>query len=263
MTYVLDPAWHAERARLENISALYDPGTAELCDRLGLAPGWRCLDAGAGTGGVARMFAERVGPDGEVLAVDADTRFLEPLAGGPLSVRRMDITAEPLPEGRFDLVHSRLVLEHLASPEPVVRSMARAARPGGWVLLEDLDWSTVRAVDPPSPAHERVVTALLTALAAGPYDQCFGRKVPRLLRAAGLRDVSVRAVSLPLPADPVSGQPAWELLVDQLAPRLLAAGLVDEDDLDAFHRLWHDGDTLGFGPLMVSAWGRRPDTADA
>ncbi|MEU3713517.1 methyltransferase domain-containing protein [Streptomyces catenulae] len=262
MSYVLDPAWHAERARLENICALYDPGTAELCDRLGLAPGWRCLDVGAGTGGVAQRLADRVGPDGEVLAVDADTRFLEPLAGGVLGVRRMDVTAEPLPEGRFDLVHSRLLLEHLTSPEPVLRSMVRAARPGGWVLVEDIDWTTVRAVDPPSPAHDRVVTALLTALAVGPYDQHFGRKVPRLLRAAGLRDVQVRAVSLPLSADPVAGQPAWDLLIEQLAPRLLAAGLVDQDDLDAFHRLWRDGDILGFGPLMVSAWGRRPDTAE-
>ncbi|MFG2222957.1 methyltransferase domain-containing protein [Streptomyces sp. NPDC048644] len=258
MSYILDPAWHAERERLENISGLYDPGTTEICTRLGLTAGWRCLDVGAGTGGVVRMLAERVGPEGEVLAVDADTRFLEPLAGGPLTVRTMDVTAEPLPDSRFDLVHARLVLEHLAAPADVVRSMAAAARPGGWVVVEDLDWSTALTVDPPSEVHERVVACCHKVFAGTPYDASFGRRIPRLLRAAGLTDIGIRAVSMPLPADPEKGQPAWEMLVGQLAPRMLAEGLLTQADLDAFHRQWHDGETVGFGPLMVSAWGRRP-----
>ena len=53
--------------------------------------------------------------------------------------------------------------------------------------------------------------------------------------------------------------PQWELLVDQLSPGLLALGLVTQADLDAFHALWHDGDTVSFAPLMISTWGRRPD----
>jgi hypothetical protein len=52
--------------------------------------------------------------------------------------------------------------------------------------------------------------------------------------------------------------PQWELLADQLAPQLLAGGLVDEHDLDAFHRLLHDGHTVCFAPLMVSCWGQAP-----
>lgn len=258
MTYVLDPAWHAERVRLEKLSALYDPGTEDICAGLGLAPGWRCLDVGAGTGSVVRMFAAAVGPRGEVLAVDADTRFLDELADDTVTVRQADLTTDPLPDGHFDLVHARLVLEHLAAPDTVVRSLTRAARPGGWVVVEDLDWSTALAIDPPSEVQQRVVDACHRLFAATPYDAAFGRTVPRRLREAGLTDIGIRAVSLPLPADPVAGQPAWEMLVDQLAPRLLGAGLLSPADLEAFHALWHDGETLGFGPLMVSAWGRRP-----
>ena len=67
-----------------------------------------------------------------------------------------------------------------------------------------------------------------------------------------------RAESIQVRADKVRGVPQWELLVDQLAPGLLALGLVTESDIEAFHALWHDGDTVAFAPLMVSSWGRRP-----
>src|SRR5207253_10630208 len=62
--YALDPNWHAERARLDSLTALYDPGSLADCERLGLSPGWRCLDVGAGTGTLARALAERVAPTG-------------------------------------------------------------------------------------------------------------------------------------------------------------------------------------------------------
>ena len=55
--YSLDSSWHAERARLDSLTALYDPTTLALCERLGLEPGWRCLDVGAGTGTLAQALA--------------------------------------------------------------------------------------------------------------------------------------------------------------------------------------------------------------
>src|ERR1700748_1983787 len=82
--YALDNAWHAERARLNSLTALYDPATLAICDRLGLASGCQCLDVGAGTGSLAEALAERVAPSGGVVAADIDTRFLEPLAGAHL-----------------------------------------------------------------------------------------------------------------------------------------------------------------------------------
>src|SRR3954451_24456236 len=104
--YALDPAWHAERDRLDSLTALYDPGTLRLCERLGLAPGWHCLDAGAGTGSLALALAERVGDAGSVTALEVPTGFLEPLASDVLTVVRADLATDPLPAGAFDLVHA-------------------------------------------------------------------------------------------------------------------------------------------------------------
>jgi ubiquinone/menaquinone biosynthesis C-methylase UbiE len=256
--YALDSAWHAERDRLDSLTSLYDERTLQLCERLGLSAGWTCLDAGAGTGSLAVALAERAGPTGSVTALDADVRFLEPLRSARLLVTQADLTAAELPAGRFDLVHARLVLEHLPQRDAVLASLAAAVRPGGWLLIEDFDWSTALVVDPPNELHERVARACLTLFSAHAYDPCFGRRLPRRLQAAGLLEIGTHAESVQVRADREHGLPQWELLVDQLAPGLLAHGLVSAGDLERFHALWHDGETICFAPLMVSTWGRRP-----
>lgn len=256
--YALDPAWHAERDRLESLTSLYDGRTLGLCERLGLTAGWHCLDAGAGTGSLVTALAERVGPAGTVTALDADTRFLAPLASERLTVVESDLTAANLPVGRFDLVHARLVLEHLPERDRVLIALAAAVRPGGWLLIEDFDWSTATIVDPPNELHERVTRACLMLLSAHAYDPYCGRRLPRGLEAAGLTEIGTHAESIQVRADRERGLPQWELLVDQLAPGLLAHGLMDAADLERFHALWHDDETICFAPLLVSSWARKP-----
>lgn len=257
-TYVLDPAWHAERERLTSLTELYDGTTIRLAEDLGLAPGWHCAELGAGTGTVAQLLADRVGPDGSVLAVDTDTRFLDVLADDVLLVRRQDVATTPLPEGSFDLVHARLLLEHLPQRDAVLPAVADALAPGGWLLVEDFHWITTSVIDPPHPVHARVTEACRALMSAGGYDPAYGARLPRALRDAGLVDVDTSASSMLVSADEVRGVPQWELLVAQLRPALLARGLVSEADLAAFTALCHDGDTVLFAPLMVSSWGRRP-----
>jgi len=254
--YALDPAWHSERARLTSLTSLYDPTTRRLCEQLGVAEGWRCLDVGAGTGTVAAYLAQRVGPSGTVVALDTDTRFLDPIAGGSLQVQRADVTTDPLPAASFDLIHARLLLEHLPTRHDVLVALTRALRPGGWLLVEDLDWATATVIDPPHPVHDRVVQACQTVLRRVGYDPQFARTLPRQLTGLGLDEVGTHATATQVRADRVRGLPQWELLVDQLSPALLAADLVTQTDLDAFHGLWHDGTTVCFAPLMISTWGR-------
>lgn len=254
--YALDASWHAERDRLNGLTALYDPGTLSVCDRIGVAHGWRCLDLGAGTGALAVALADRVGPSGNVVALDIDTRFLDPLAAPNLEIVALDVATEPLPNDMFDLVHARLLLEHLPARGHVLSNMVRATKPGGWVLVEDFDWVTALVIDPPSDVHRRVASAIRSLLSRHGYDPHYGRTLPRSLRAAGLTDVVTRAEAIQVDADPALGVPQWELLAEQFAPHLLSSGLVDQSDLDAFHDLLHDGHTVCFAPLMVSCWGR-------
>jgi ubiquinone/menaquinone biosynthesis C-methylase UbiE len=255
--YSLDSAWHAERARLDSLTGLYDPGTLRLCRGLGLAPGWDCLDVGAGTGTLAQALVACVAPQGSVVALDIDTRFLAPLASADLTVLQADVNEQALPEGQFDLAHARLLLEHLPARDQVLDGIVKAAKPGGWVLIEDFDWATAFLVDPPSRVHEKVAKAIRTLFVNHGYDPNYGRTLARRLEAAGLVDLGTHAEAIQVRGHAEKGLPQWELLAQQFAPALLASGLVTDDDLARFVELCHDPSTICFSPLMVSSWGRR------
>jgi hypothetical protein len=72
----------------EGIEATRDHGTRALLERLGIGPGLRCLEVGAGGGSIAAWMADQAGDGGHVLATDIDTTHLEPLADGTLHFGR-------------------------------------------------------------------------------------------------------------------------------------------------------------------------------
>src|SRR5437762_3803295 len=64
-------------ARLQRLEAIEDPGTIAVLEKAGVAPGWTCLELGAGAGSIAYWLAERVGKGGRVVAADLDPRLLD------------------------------------------------------------------------------------------------------------------------------------------------------------------------------------------
>lgn len=123
--------------RLALLGEIYDPWTIDHLESIGVAPGWRCWEAGAGRLTIAAWLAARVGTAGHVLATDLDTSGLAEVHG--IEVRRHDLARDPVPGGGFDLVHARLVLVHVPERERVLAAMIAALRPGGWILIEEPD----------------------------------------------------------------------------------------------------------------------------
>ena len=76
-----------------------------------------------------------------VTAIDIDTRFIDQLASDSIEVRRVDLREDELPQDEFDLVHARLVLEHLTDRRQILDRLVATLRPGGWIVIEDYDWS--------------------------------------------------------------------------------------------------------------------------
>src|SRR5450631_2565013 len=69
-----------EFARLDLLQQIFDPTTEHRLELV--QPGWRCLEASAGRGSIARFLSGKVGPSGEVVAADID---LNPSAGVTLA----------------------------------------------------------------------------------------------------------------------------------------------------------------------------------
>jgi SAM-dependent methyltransferase len=188
----------AEDERLDLLEQIYDPTSRRR--RALVQPGWRCLEVGAGRGSMAVWLAEQVGPTGQVVATDVDTRYLDRLEIPNLEVVEHNILEDPLDAlqpGSFDLVCSRLMLFHLQGrQEQAIRQMVACLRPGGWLVDEDANWGTAGApVDPAHPRYDDYEQVWQDGdwWAARGYDKVFGQKLPVLFERCGLEDVHCEA----------------------------------------------------------------------
>jgi ubiquinone/menaquinone biosynthesis C-methylase UbiE len=153
--YVLSHTADAsERERLSLLERIADPLSQRRLAALGIQPGWRCLEVGAGHGSIVRWLAEQVGPQGQVVATDINPRFLTEVQLPNVEVRQHDIRTDPLEPGMYDLAHCRSVLTHMPDPQLVVGRMVEALRMGGWLLIEESDFFSTRAVDATHPLAE-------------------------------------------------------------------------------------------------------------
>ncbi|MFR0351908.1 methyltransferase [Streptomyces sediminimaris] len=258
--YLLDNRQTEAAERFDAFTALFDPTTFRHLEGLGIGSGGRCWEVGAGGASVVSWLAEKVGPDGEVLATDIDTSLLTSVTRPPVRVRVHDVGAEEPPGEGFDLVHARLVLVHVPDRERALRSMVKALRPGGVLLVEDADPALQPLVCPDEHGPEQVLANRLRRgfrrlLAERGADLSYGRRLPRLLREAGLDDVRADAC-FPLTS------PACAALesatVRQIRDRLVAAGIATDDDIDRhLANVAAGGMDLATAP-MISAWGRKP-----
>jgi SAM-dependent methyltransferase len=266
-SYVFDQAWQAEYARLRALEELFDPGSIHHLAGLGVGPGWRCLEVGAGAGSIARWLARQVAPEGQVVATDVDTRFLHDHGDDNLQVRRHDIVSDPLEEAAFDLAHERVVLMYLPERERALARMVGAVRPGGWVVAEAIhvDAGLSRALlsyaDPPEHAEllARVMGAGAALVGAAGADVGLGPRLAGMLRAAGLARVGGEVHS-----------PLWRggaernffrLTIQQLRDPLTQAALVTAQELERVLEVSARPSLLHVPLVMVTAWGQRPAAA--
>ena len=256
--YIFDQGRHDERERLASMELLWDPGTRTVIESLGIASGWRCLEIGAGAGSIARWLAERVGPDGEVLATDISTLHLDGVAASNLEVRRHDILTDPLPEDHFDLAHARLVVEHLGR-----RSLERAAsavRPGGWLVLEDFEWGAALS-HPDEERYRRVREATWQFMSRAGYDPWYGRRLVHELERAGLQDVAADG-RIRVYRGATAAARFMRLSYGAMGEGLVSTGAMTQDDLEWLMGALDDPDSVFFTP-MIAAWGRKPKEAPA
>jgi SAM-dependent methyltransferase len=240
--------------------------SAALLDRAGLAQGQRALDLGCGPRGVLDLMAERVGPVGRVVGIDADPKHIaaarefvvEQRLDG-VEVMEADARATGLPAGTFDVVHGRTLLITIPNPDEVVTEMVRLVRPRGWVvsLEPDTEYSMCY---PPNEAFDRIGQLFALAFSRNGADPALGRKVPELLRGGGLHDVGVNVRPQMFPPGHTRRTARLDL-VRAMRSHIIEMGLaegteLDELDRDAREHL-NDPDTVAIFGFLFLAWGRK------
>ena len=260
--YLLGEDGREARHRLSVKEKIQDPATVAFLETIGVSSGWRCLEVGAGGGSVAAWLCQRVGASGGVVATDVDTCFLENLDLGNLTVLRHDVVSDPLEREAFDLVHARDLLVHVPQRDMVLRKMAGAVKPGGWILLEEPDAITDGA-DPTAPEptgalYTKVVEAIYAFLHGRGLDPSFGSRLYGLLRALGFEGVQSEGRVRMFRGGSRADESPHMMAFAQLREAVVAEGWVTAREFDMFLGLASDSSFAWRETLTVSAWGRRP-----
>ncbi|MEU8796396.1 methyltransferase domain-containing protein [Spirillospora sp. NPDC048819] len=247
---------NGEQHRLLGLA--FDPLTKGRLAQTGIGPGWRCLEVGAGDGGVAAWLARRVAPTGGVLATDIRPVRRPAVAG--LEFLRHDIVRDPLPEAEFDLVHARLVLRLLPDRLAVLDRLVRALKPGGVLQVDEFDATDAPALRVPDPAAHRLYRTFMDTKArimnGEDVDTAWGRKAAAAMRRSGLTGISSLRRSELWSAD----SPGLQLLshhTRHLREIFVRAGMTDRQLAEVRELLAHPG-FRARSYAIYSVQGRRP-----
>lgn len=256
-----------EFRRLRLQADAWAPEVAILLDRIGVEPGWRCLDLGCGVGGITDLLSPRVGPGGRVVGVDIDRDTVAAARAwaaeqGLTNVEFVEGEAAhtDLPSESFDLVHIRFLFTTVGWREEMLREALALLRPGGTLAVQEGDAETLRCY-PPHEAWDRLKQALLAVFERAGADTFVGRSIYPRLRRAGLENVEFR----PCLVGARSHDPFADYLPETIRSvrrLILEQGLMTPSELDealeACRRHLANPDTITTSVLVMQVWGRKP-----
>ena len=259
--YQLDNQWEKERERLSILERTEDPATINYLGHIGVNHGWECLEVGGGGGSIASWLCQHVGNTGRVVATDIDTRFLDTIEFPNLEVWQHNAVNDDFGVERFDLIHARSVLAHLPQRREVLGKLIAALKPGGWLLIEDFDWT----VQKPVPDQESWKNDLffkfdktMTAfMASGGYDPAFGLRLRSMMKTQGVSSLSEDA-RVHIIRGGTSETRFHKLTFLQIRDRIIEFGSMTESEVDGCIALLDDPDFGWSSYFMVSVWGQKP-----
>jgi 2-polyprenyl-3-methyl-5-hydroxy-6-metoxy-1,4-benzoquinol methylase len=253
---VLSHHRQGELERLRLLEQLSDPTTTAILENLGVAADWRCIEAGAGQGSIARWLSSRC-PDGHVTATDLDTTFLDTSpAPANLTIVRHDIRREGFPPVSQNLVHARTLLTHLPDPERILDRMVSWLTPGGWVLIEDPFY--LPATSSPYPQFAALLEACQQLLSETQgTDHTWARRIPAAMAHSGLTDIGMSARVATCGTDETEDA-FWRLCFTQATPALIETGLMTTEEITAAIAHLNDPTFTDTAWIIISCWGRRP-----
>lgn len=255
------------RERLRILARVMRPTTRGLLERVGVGRGMACLDVGCGGGDVSFEIARLVAPGGRIVGIDLD--------GTKIELARTEAAALELPavefrvseveqiggDLQFDFAYARFLLTHLSDPASVLTRMHGLLRPGGMIVVEDIDFSG-HFCHPDSAAFRRYVDLYTEVVRKRGADADIGPKLPGLLLDAGYRDVEMNVVQ---PAG-LEGEAKLiaAITMENIADSVVTEGLTSRAEVDdviaELYRLAEDRRTVMSLPRVVQVWGNRDAT---
>jgi SAM-dependent methyltransferase len=258
----------AEHERLIWQASRLAPLTERLFREAGIGPGQRVLDLGSGVGDVAMLVARLVGPSGEVMGVESDTRSIararaRVAEAGLRNVSFTESDASQIANHRpFDAAVGRFILEFLPDPLAALRSVSRLVRPGGVLAFQEPCYAPFLALSSHLPLWSAGVSLIHETLVRSGAHTEIGLDLHRIFLEAGLPGPAMHMEML-LGGDPDFTRWIYNLLCS-LRPQIQHQNLSLEplgDFSTLPERLQAEvaaSKTVVPFVALVGAWSRRP-----
>ena len=131
--------WDNDPVKLERAAAV----AAAIRNRVRLSPDLSALEYGCGTGLLSFALSQELG---SITLADSSAGMLAVLrekiaASGADHLRpmRLDLTVDPLPAERYDLIYTLMTLHHVSDVDRILRDFHALLRPDGALCIADLD----------------------------------------------------------------------------------------------------------------------------
>jgi 2-polyprenyl-3-methyl-5-hydroxy-6-metoxy-1,4-benzoquinol methylase len=190
-----------ELQRLTRQGRAFEPFTRQLFEEAGISRGMRVLDVGCGSGDVAFLAADLVGPGGKVVGVDRERKAVDwaDACARSRGIRNVNFVegdpAEMEFDRQFDAVIGRLVLMYYPDPVGAVRKLMRYVRPEGLIVFQEIDLANACSL-PVAPLFERSMTWIEQTLSETGARTQMGLELYPVFVAAGLPGPSMRVDAL-------------------------------------------------------------------
>jgi len=137
--------------------------------------------------------------------------------------------------------------------------MLKAMKPGGWIVIEEMDDLSIVPDSSVNPAEEelQVRRAFQHVLASRGVELRYGRLLPQKLRAQGLVNVGAEA-SVSIWKGRSAGTRLLKLTCQQLRDPIIGSGLISQAEFDSEMKRVDEPDFLMPSPMLWTVWGQVP-----
>lgn len=249
----------AEHERLIRQAAILAPLTERFFCEACIGPGQRVLDLGAGVGDVAILVAKLVGPSGEVVGVERETRSIVRARARVAEAGLHNVTftqsdvSHFAGDKPFDAVVGRFILQFLPDPVSTLRSISQLVRPGGVVAFQEPTWTPILPLARELTLWSACASLICESLERSGGNTEMGLALYRLFQQAGLSAPTLQ-MEIPVGDDHAAARWIYDLFCTLLPQvRQLNLSLMALGDLDNLFEKIHSEAVASKNPVPCVA----------
>jgi len=252
-SYHLPASPRDAQAEIERLAAQAHSGwdkESRTLSWFGLKDGMSVLELGSGPGFITEQLLALV-PTSPITCLEVDPallaqaeQYLHDKASHRVRFAQGSVMDTRLEANQFDCAYARFLFQHLPDPDGAAREIWRVLKPGGKLIIHDIDDELFGLFEPALPEFAPVLEAFGQGQAARGGNRHIGRSLWRILTAAGFRTIELEVVGSHSASSGV--EPFLRHIHPNRMRSLVTGGLLSEEDLERFR-------------AALTAWAALPD----